>query len=75
MPCSPGMRKCRLDCLHRALVDDYRIARHAQLLEEERVTIGDPEMISDRRAAGLGPITFKEWLCGSAQAARRMPAA
>lgn len=61
------MRQCRASCRHRALVDEYHAARHAQLLEEEAVTIGDPEMIADRRAAGIRPIVFKDWLVGSAR--------
>jgi hypothetical protein len=68
MPCSLGMRKCRTDCAHRTFVGDYRIARHAQVLEEERLTIGDPWMIKERRAQGIRPITFKKWLEGSARA-------
>lgn len=76
MPCSPGMRGCRASCRHRSLVDDYRAARHAQILEEEAVTIADPEMIANRRAAGIHPVTFKEWLTGhAATAGQDMPAA
>lgn len=74
MPCSKGIRRCKPGCLHRALIDDYRVARHAQILAEEAATIGDPEMIANRRAAGVRPVTFKEWISGHA-AAQRSPAA
>jgi hypothetical protein len=65
------MQSCRAACLHRAFVLDYQVARHAQLLEEERTTIGDPAMIRDRRAVGISPITFKGWLQGSRRGAHR----
>ena len=60
------MTECARNCAHRAFVYDYHIARHAQLLEEERVTIGDPEMITDRRKT-IRPVVFKEWLTGHAR--------
>lgn len=62
MPCSPGMTKCRLDCLHRASVMAYRDARHAAELERERVTGGYPSEIE-----AYGPIlTFKDWITATA---------
>ena len=62
MPCSPGMSKCRRDCLHRSSVDAYRVARHAAELERERVTGGYPSEIE-----AYGPIlTFKDWLTATA---------
>ena len=62
MPCSPGMSKCRRDCLHRASVEAYRPARHAAELERERVTGGYPSEIE-----AYGPIlTFKDWLTATA---------
>lgn len=67
MPCSKGMTKCYSGCLHRAMVDDYRIARHAFELDEEAITIGDPEMISERRERGIRPTSFKAWLIGHAR--------
>lgn len=40
MPCSPGMRRCKPTCAHRALVAAYRDARHAAELQREAVTLG-----------------------------------
>jgi hypothetical protein len=65
MPCSPGMKRCRRDCLHRRLVGDYHVARHSQILAEEAATHGDPWMIAARHKQGQRPIIFKEWLQGS----------
>jgi len=67
MPCSKGMRDCRAGCLHRASVEEYRLARHAQLLREEAETIGDPWMIAERKPA----ISFRQWLVGRARRASR----
>jgi hypothetical protein len=57
------MSRCRAGCLHRRLVGDYRVARHAAELAREAETGG-----YETEAAGLPPIspTFKEWLEGHA---------
>jgi hypothetical protein len=68
MSCTAGMARCRPTCAHRALVDDYRAARHAQLLAEEAATSADPWMVRRRREGGVRPVVFREWLKGAANA-------
>jgi len=58
------MDKCKVDCRHRALVEDYRVERHRQEMVEEVETLGYATELRMRREAGLRPITFKEWICG-----------
>ena len=61
MPCAKDMSRCRIGCLHRALVMDYRAERERQ------------EWVAERRSHGyateLGEyletnplITFRDWL-------------
>ena len=58
MPCSKGMVKCRRDCLHRAMVRDYRAAREAAELRREAATAG---YATETRQ--FGPILdFRAWL-------------
>lgn len=63
MPCSPQMTKCKTSCLHRALVGDYRIARHNAEQQADEVSIGYAteyaEYVEDHPL-----ITFKDWLIG-----------
>jgi len=58
------MKGCKQSCAHRSFVTDYQVAREAQVVEEEAITYGDPEMIAERRFNGIRPIIFKEWLVG-----------
>jgi hypothetical protein len=63
MSCSRGMRKCRLDCLHRRDVQDYRAARTADEERMERETAlykGDVELWKQYNTM----INFKDWLTG-----------
>jgi hypothetical protein len=63
MPCSKGMRKCRLDCLHRRDVHDYQAARNAdeeRMEQETALYPGDVELWKQRNTM----ITFKDWLVG-----------
>lgn len=73
MPCAKGMSECRRGCLHRRLVEEYRIARHAQVLEEERETVGGRGELAARKEAGTWPITFKEWIIGQGRNALGPP--
>lgn len=64
MPCKPGMAGCRRGCLHRQMVQEYRVARHAAVLEREAATGDYPAEL----AAYPEIITFKAWLIGLAGA-------
>jgi hypothetical protein len=55
------MSKCRRGCLHRQLVDEYRVARHASELAAEREHKGNA---TERREAAEKMLTFKQWLLG-----------
>ena len=58
MPCKTSMAGCRRGCLHRQMVQEYRLARHAAVLKREEVTGGYKSEIE-----AYGPIiTFKTWL-------------
>lgn len=58
MPCSPGMTKCRRDCLHRAMVESYRAASAAEDLQIEAETNGYTTEQAERGRR----LTFKAWL-------------
>lgn len=58
------MDKCRIDCGHRRVIEDYRLERHRQEMVEEVETLGYATELRMRRESGLRPITFKEWICG-----------
>lgn len=62
--CSPRQDKCKASCLHRQLIQDYRIERHRQEMVEESETLGYATELKMRREAGLRPITFREWITG-----------
>lgn len=64
------MTRCYPGCLHRELVCNYRVARQAQLLEEEAATVGDPEMIAERRSNGKRPITLRSGSMGTGDNAK-----
>jgi hypothetical protein len=66
MPCSKGMRKCRLDCLHRRDVQDYRVAREADEARMERETSLYPGDVELWKQANY-MINFKDWLTGKKQ--------
>lgn len=63
MPCAPRMSGCRSDCLHRRMVLDYRIARHADEMQAEEAAIGYAteyaEYVQEHPL-----INFKDWLIG-----------
>lgn len=61
MPCPPRMRGCRADCLHRALVEDYRAARERDEIRRDEETIGyATENANYYRENGM--VTFRSWL-------------
>lgn len=61
MPCKPRMSGCRADCLHRALVEDYRAARERDEAVRDAVTIG--YATDERLYAETTPlVTFGSWL-------------
>lgn len=61
MPCARKMRGCRADCLHRALVKEYRDARDAYNAELERETLMYDTEVAEYKVSHPG-ITFKQWL-------------
>ena len=67
MPCTKQMRGCQATCGHRAMVEDYRLARYNEEQQRDAVTDQWPA----EEALHLdqhGPlITFKDWLIGLAQ--------
>lgn len=66
MPCFKGMVGCKRSCLHRRLVEEYRLARWAQIVQEmERTHEGRGERKIEKENFIKQPITFKEWLEGS----------
>ena len=65
----PARRPHPPSCGHCRDVDEYRLARHCDLLAEEAATGGYPTEIQQRRAAGTVPIYFHAWLVGKARAA------
>ena len=63
MPCAKGMRRCRSDCLHRAMVTEYRAARQADEERMERETaLYRGDIIIWRQANYM--INFKDFLVG-----------
>lgn len=60
MPCSPGMRACRRDCLHRRLVLDYRDARDAWTALRE--SPAGYQLEDDDFRAAYPATTFRQWL-------------
>lgn len=63
MPCAPRMAGCKASCLHRALVNDYRVNRHAEEQAADAASIG----YATERAEYVErhPLTtFKQWLIG-----------
>lgn len=66
MPCTKQMRGCAASCLHRAMVEDYRLARHNDEQARDAVTSQWPadEALYAEQHPPL--ITFKAWLIGLA---------
>ena len=58
MPCSARMIGCKRSCLHRQMVQEYRLERHRQELVREAETNGHAAELA------LYPpiVTFKDWL-------------
>lgn len=83
MPCAKRMSVatngevgsgCKLDCLHRALVNDYRINRHNEEQAAEAASIGYATEYAEYVAEH--PLTtFKEWLIGHRKPASQEVAA
>lgn len=68
MPCSPGMRRCKASCAHRALVKDYRTERDRQEARLDAETLGyatEREDVLARRPE-LRPVNFQQWLVQTA---------
>jgi hypothetical protein len=61
MPCKPRMTGCAASCLHRRMVNDYRLARTAY---EDQLEAENWETERAEYAAQNPGITFKEWLIG-----------
>lgn len=53
----PGI--CRVDCLHRQMVDDYRAARQRDEVARDEVTIG---YRTDEQLYRGHMVTFRKWL-------------
>lgn len=68
----PMFGACRRDCLHRAMVQEYRDWRHSW--EERREDEHHMQMEDDDYAAAYPPPTFRDWL-QARRAARAEPAA
>lgn len=68
MPCTPGMRRCKLDCLHRRMVTNYHAARQAYDEALEAATALYPAEVAEYKRVNPG-ITFREWLEGNRGAA------
>ena len=67
MSCTKGMTGCAATCGHRAIVEDYRLARYNEEQARNEVTSQWPadELLY---ASQHGPlITFRDWLVGLAQ--------
>jgi hypothetical protein len=75
LPCQKGMKGCRRDCLHRALVREYRDAADAREALRESATPA-PSSVPGAGHSGLAmyqlereefdahvpPVLFKDWL-------------
>ena len=59
------MRGCRIGCLHRLMVEEYRDARYTYEQEVEEASIGYETEAAEYRERVPG-ITFKQWLIGKA---------
>ncbi len=69
MPCPPRMAGCRVGCLHRALVDAYRLERIRQEDEADAAAVGYATEYAEYVAENP-LVTFKDWLLGSRTGAR-----
>ena len=62
MPCSPGMRGCRRDCLHRDMVSQYHDQRDARdALRETEMYMQHEDVEFEKE---FPPVHFKQWLKG-----------
>jgi hypothetical protein len=59
------MARCKTNCLHRAIVREYRDARDAYEATVENVALGYATEMEEYRRENPG-ITFKQWLIGKA---------
>lgn len=63
MPCSPGMRLCRPDCLHRRMVHEFHAVAHSQRLGAEHASLGYKTEMAQYLAENP-PLTFRQFLEG-----------
>lgn len=61
--CKPRMAGCAATCLHRQLVEGYRVARHADDLAAEYESHGYATELAEYRAQRPA-LTFRQWLEG-----------
>lgn len=61
MSCSPRMTTCRSDCLHRRLVNEYRVER-----ERQEIAAENDYRHRDGNENASPLITFRQWLKGHA---------
>lgn len=66
MSCKPGMKGCRLDCLHRRLVQEYHCARQAWEEAAEAATAAYAAEMTAYAAEHPAP-TFRGWIEGLAR--------
>lgn len=64
MPCTKGMRDCVSSCGHRAMIEEYRLARYNEEQARDAITsmwATETLLHTDRH----GPLlTFQQWLVG-----------
>ncbi len=58
--CSPGMRMCRRDCLHRQMIEEYRDAVLAREALRESGEYMQHEYEDFQRE--VPPVLFRDWL-------------
>lgn len=66
MPCTKQMRGCVATCRHRAMVEDYRLARHNEEQARDAVTAQWPTEEALYRDEHGPLLTFRDWLIGLA---------
>lgn len=67
------MRGCRVGCLHRAMVQEYYLAREAWELEVEAASGGYETEAAEYRERHDGGVTFKTWLESGGWEAFKIP--
>lgn len=69
---SKGPRYHHCSWWHRDLVEGYRLARHAQEMRAEAYSIGYPTELREFYRTVERPLTFRDWLIGSARRDREV---